>query len=118
MLVLLAGTVLAAVVGPVGFGRTGRGGLVNLPQLMPFGPPEFHRVAAPPLTFVRAAARVLGPVPILVPGVYDGAPELRLLLESGGVVGAFAAAVRNILFHHGRPGTVTRLATARTESDR
>lgn len=68
MLVLLAGTVLAAVVGPVGFGRAEGGGLVNLPQLMPFGTPQFNPLAAPPLTFIRAATRALGSLPVLVSG--------------------------------------------------
>ncbi|MGW0551221.1 uracil-xanthine permease family protein [Streptomyces altiplanensis] len=55
-------------------------------------------------TFVCAVAIALGLLPILVPGVYGGfAPGVRILLESGVAVGAFVAAVLNILFHHVRP---------------
>ncbi|MFD0366923.1 uracil-xanthine permease family protein [Streptomyces sp. NPDC059071] len=70
-------------------------------------------------TFVCAVALALGLLPILVPGVYAGfPPNLRILLESGVAVGAFVAAVLNVLFHHVRPGVVARLAAGRTESDR
>ncbi|MET9294887.1 uracil-xanthine permease family protein [Streptomyces sp. NPDC003077] len=70
-------------------------------------------------TFVCAVALGIGLLPILVPGVYDGfPPNVRILLESGVAVGAFVAAVLNVLFHHVRPGIVARLTTARTESDR
>ncbi|MFH8369834.1 uracil-xanthine permease family protein [Streptomyces sp. NPDC018031] len=70
-------------------------------------------------TFVCAVALALGLLPILVPGVYGGfPPNVRILLESGVAVGAFVAAVLNVLFHHVRPGIAARLATARTESDR
>ncbi|MCT4352213.1 uracil-xanthine permease family protein [Streptomyces sp. Je 1-79] len=81
-------------------------------------------------TFVCAVALALGLLPILVPGVYGGfPPNVRILLESGVAVGAFVAAVLNILFHHVRPGVMARLAdagrtrtspsaTTRTESDR
>ncbi|MFC9294834.1 uracil-xanthine permease family protein [Streptomyces sp. NPDC057011] len=70
-------------------------------------------------TFICAVALALGLLPILVPGVYGGfPPNVRILLESGVAVGAFVAAVLNILFHHVRPGIAARLATARTESDR
>ncbi|MER7521201.1 uracil-xanthine permease family protein [Streptomyces sp. NPDC126499] len=70
-------------------------------------------------TFVCAVALALGLLPILVPGVYAGfPPNLRILLESGVAVGAFTAAVLNVLFHHVRPGLAARLATRRTESDR
>ncbi|WP_418961548.1 uracil-xanthine permease family protein [Streptomyces tritici] len=70
-------------------------------------------------TFICAVALALGLLPILVPGVYAGfSPNLRILLESGVAVGAFVAAVLNILFHHVRPGVVARLAGTRTEGDR
>ncbi|GAA3389235.1 uracil-xanthine permease family protein [Streptomyces roseoviridis] len=70
-------------------------------------------------TFVCAVALALGLLPILIPGVYAGfPPNLRILLESGVAVGAFTAAVLNLLFHHVRPGLAARLATRRTESDR
>ncbi|MFI8962626.1 uracil-xanthine permease family protein [Streptomyces sp. NPDC053493] len=72
-------------------------------------------------TFVVAVALALGLLPILVPGVYGGfPPNVRILLESGVAVGAFVAAVLNVLFHHVRPGVVARLspAPARAESDR
>ncbi|MFG2623037.1 uracil-xanthine permease family protein [Streptomyces sp. NPDC048507] len=69
-------------------------------------------------TFVCAVALALGLLPILVPGVYAGfPPNLRILLESGVAVGAFTAAVLNLLFHHIRPGIAARLTAARTESD-
>jgi uracil-xanthine permease len=69
-------------------------------------------------TFICAVALALGLLPILVPGVYGGFPaNVRILLESGVAVGAFVAAVLNILFHHVRPAVVARLATSRTESD-
>ncbi|GLX21671.1 nucleobase:cation symporter [Streptomyces lavendulae subsp. lavendulae] len=61
--------------------------------------------------FVCAVALALGLLPILVPGVYAGLPSgARILLESGVAVGAFTAAVLNVLFHHVRP----RLSAART----
>ncbi|WP_246095019.1 uracil-xanthine permease family protein [Streptomyces roseicoloratus] len=70
-------------------------------------------------TFVVAVALALGLLPILVPGVYGGfPPNARILLESGVAVGAFVAAVLNILFHHVRPAVVGRLSALRTESDR
>lgn len=80
-------------------------------------------------TFICAVALALGLLPILVPGVYGGfPPNLRILLESGVAVGAFVAAVLNVLFHHVRPGLAARLApapatatadaTTRTEGDR
>ncbi|MFE0924637.1 uracil-xanthine permease family protein [Streptomyces mutabilis] len=70
-------------------------------------------------TFICAVALALGLLPILVPGVYGHfPPNVRILLESGVAVGAFVAAVLNILFHHVRPGVAARLTTARTESDR
>ncbi|MBT2439182.1 purine/pyrimidine permease [Streptomyces sp. ISL-36] len=70
-------------------------------------------------TFICAVALALGLLPILIPGVYAGfSPNLRILLESGVAVGAFVAAVLNVLFHHIRPGIAARLTTSRTESDR
>ncbi|WP_437097817.1 uracil-xanthine permease family protein [Streptomyces flavidovirens] len=55
-------------------------------------------------TFICAVAIALGLLPILIPGVYGGfPPSVRILLESGVAVGAFVAAVLNILFHHVRP---------------
>lgn len=70
-------------------------------------------------TFICAVALALGLLPILVPGVYAGfPPSLRILLESGVAVGAFVAAVLNILFHHIRPGVAARLVTSCTEADR
>ena len=70
-------------------------------------------------TFVVAVALALGLLPILVPGVYGGfPPNARILLESGVAVGAFVAAVLNILFHHVRPGVAARLSTFRAESHR
>ncbi|MEV7728913.1 uracil-xanthine permease family protein [Streptomyces sp. NPDC087917] len=69
-------------------------------------------------TFVCAVALALGLLPILIPGVYANfPPNLRILLESGVAVGAFTAALLNILFHHIRPGLAARVAAARTESD-
>ncbi|MEU6281030.1 solute carrier family 23 protein [Streptomyces sp. NPDC047028] len=48
-----------------------------------------------------AVALALGLLPILVPGVYDGFPSgARILLGSGVAVGAFTAALLNIVFHH------------------
>ncbi|MFE1955632.1 uracil-xanthine permease family protein [Streptomyces sp. NPDC059524] len=258
MLGLLAGTALAAATGAIDFGQAAGGGLVNVPQLMPFGTPQFNLVAALPLmlyslasmaeatgqtvinaeavgkeidrrtdvpktvrgdaltslvggffglplivtsgenigivrvtgvrsrfvtaaagavlivigflapvtraisvipsavvggtamvvfavitvlgiqmlgrsdldrhssTFICAVALALGLLPILVPGVYGGfPPNVRILLESGVAVGAFTAAVLNVLFHHVRPGIAARLSNStpvsgsvRTESDR
>ncbi|MFI9151434.1 solute carrier family 23 protein [Streptomyces sp. NPDC053367] len=70
-------------------------------------------------TFICAVALALGLLPILVPGVYAGfPPNLRILLESGVAVGAFVAAVLNLLFHHIRPGIAARPATSRTETGR
>lgn len=69
-------------------------------------------------TFICAVALALGLLPILIPDVYRGfPPNVRILLESGVAVGAFVAAVLNILFHHVRPAVVARFTT-RTESDR
>ncbi|GAA3756206.1 uracil-xanthine permease [Spinactinospora alkalitolerans] len=55
-------------------------------------------------TFICAVAVALGLLPILVPGAYATfPPNARILLESGVAVGAFTAAVLNILFNHVRP---------------
>ncbi|MGX1885165.1 uracil-xanthine permease family protein [Streptomyces sp. NPDC055287] len=64
-------------------------------------------------TFICAVAIALGLLPILIPGVYGGfAPGVRILLESGVAVGAFVAAVLNILFHHVRPRLTRKPAPA------
>lgn len=50
---------------------------------------------------ICATALALGLLPILVPGIYDQfPPNVRILLDSGVAVGAFVAAVLNVLFHH------------------
>ncbi|MFE5732983.1 uracil-xanthine permease family protein [Streptomyces sp. NPDC056528] len=70
-------------------------------------------------TFVCAVALALGLLPILVPGVYGGfPPNVRILLESGVAVGAFVAAVLNVLFHHVRPRFGARPTTPRAGGDR
>ncbi|WP_274565188.1 uracil-xanthine permease family protein [Streptomyces spiramyceticus] len=56
MLGLMAGTALAFVLGSVDFGRAAEGGLVNVPQLMPFGSPEFNLIAALPLMLYSLAS--------------------------------------------------------------
>ncbi|WP_078987653.1 uracil-xanthine permease family protein [Streptomyces sp. XY332] len=56
MLGLLAGTVLAAVLGAVDLGRAAQDGLVNAPQLLPFGSPRFSLVAALPLMLYSLAS--------------------------------------------------------------
>lgn len=56
MLGLLAGTALAAVTGAIDAGQLSGGQLVNLPQLMPFGTPEFNLVAALPLMLYSLAS--------------------------------------------------------------
>lgn len=56
MLGLIAGTALAFVLGSVDFGRAAEGGLVNVPQLMPFGSPEFNLIAALPLMLYSLAS--------------------------------------------------------------
>lgn len=54
-------------------------------------------------TFICAVSLALGLLPILVPGVYGSLPSgPRILLESGVAVGAFTAALLNVLFHHPR----------------
>ncbi|MGW2419610.1 uracil-xanthine permease family protein [Streptomyces sp. NPDC001709] len=56
-------------------------------------------------TMTCAVALSLGLLPILVPGVYAGFPsDVRILLESGVAVGAFVAAVLNVVFHHQNNG--------------
>ncbi|WP_374727574.1 uracil-xanthine permease family protein [Haloactinomyces albus] len=50
---------------------------------------------------ICAVALALGLLPILVPGIYDQFPaNVRILLDSGVAVGAFVAAVLNVVFHH------------------
>nr|WP_244375476.1 solute carrier family 23 protein [Streptomyces ficellus] len=56
MLGLIAGTVLAVVMGGVDFGTAAEGGLLNLPQALPFGSPEFNLVAALPLMLYSLAS--------------------------------------------------------------
>ncbi|MCT9093589.1 uracil-xanthine permease family protein [Streptomyces sp. ASQP_92] len=73
-------------------------------------------------TFICAVALALGLLPILVPDVYQGFPStVRILLESGVAVGAFVAAVLNVLFHHVGPALAARLSVRpelRTEGNR
>ncbi|MFD3695369.1 uracil-xanthine permease family protein [Streptomyces sp. NPDC058646] len=56
MLGLLAGTALAALLGSIDLGRAADGGLLTLPQLMPFGSPQFNLVAALPLMLYSLAS--------------------------------------------------------------
>ncbi|WP_308344539.1 solute carrier family 23 protein [Streptomyces sp. ISL-94] len=56
MLGLLAGTALAAFLGAVDLGRATDGGLLTVPQLMPFGSPQFNLVAALPLMLYSLAS--------------------------------------------------------------
>lgn len=50
---------------------------------------------------ICAVALAVGLLPILVPGIYDQFPaNARILLDSGVAVGAFTAAVLNVVFHH------------------
>ncbi|PRH77077.1 permease [Streptomyces solincola] len=56
MLGLIAGTVLAFLLGGVDFGSAAEGGLVHLPQALPFGTPEFNVVAALPLMLYSLAS--------------------------------------------------------------
>ncbi|MEV4946497.1 uracil-xanthine permease family protein [Streptomyces sp. NPDC053755] len=56
MLGLLAGTVLAALLGHMDLARAADGGLVSLPQLMPFGSPQFNLLAALPLMLYSLAS--------------------------------------------------------------
>ncbi|MFD9407590.1 uracil-xanthine permease family protein [Streptomyces sp. NPDC059989] len=56
MLGLLAGTALAALLGSIELGRAADGGLLTLPQLMPFGSPQFNLVAALPLMLYSLAS--------------------------------------------------------------
>ncbi|MFG3281548.1 uracil-xanthine permease family protein [Streptomyces sp. NPDC048111] len=73
-------------------------------------------------TFICAVALALGLLPILVPDVYRGFPStVRILLESGVAVGAFVAALLNVLFHHVGPALAGRLSVRpdlRTEGNR
>ncbi|MFF1357874.1 uracil-xanthine permease family protein [Streptomyces sp. NPDC058297] len=56
MLGLLAGTVLAAAVGAMDLGHVAGNSLVNVPQLMPLGSPEFNLLAALPLMLYSVAS--------------------------------------------------------------
>jgi uracil-xanthine permease len=56
MLGLLAGTVLAAVLGQLDPGRAAEGGLIGLPQTLPFGSPQFNLLAALPLMLYSLAS--------------------------------------------------------------
>ncbi|MFF7177218.1 solute carrier family 23 protein [Streptomyces sp. NPDC008121] len=56
MLGLLAGTALAALLGHMDLSRAAEGGLVSLPQLMPFGSPQFNLLAALPLMLYSLAS--------------------------------------------------------------
>ncbi|MGW0466627.1 uracil-xanthine permease family protein [Streptomyces sp. NPDC003027] len=56
MLGLLAGTALAAVLGHIDAGGAPDGGLVSLPQLLPFGSPQFNLLAALPLMLYSLAS--------------------------------------------------------------
>ncbi|MET9426537.1 uracil-xanthine permease family protein [Streptomyces sp. NPDC003036] len=56
MLGLIAGTVLAFALGSVDFSRAAEGGLVSLPQALPFGSPEFNLIAALPLMLYSLAS--------------------------------------------------------------
>src|SRR3954454_12394841 len=50
---------------------------------------------------IAAAAFAVGLLPILIPGFYDKFPgDLRILLGSGVAMGAFVAAILNVVFHH------------------
>ncbi|MFB7595278.1 uracil-xanthine permease family protein [Streptomyces sp. NPDC056160] len=66
-------------------------------------------------TIVCAVALAVGLLPILVPDIYRGFPSgVRILLGSGVAVGAFAAALLNVLFHHVRPRLARTAAAAPT----
>ncbi|ORT58405.1 permease [Streptomyces sp. CB03238] len=56
MLGLIAGTVLAFLLGGVDFSAATEGGLLNLPQALPFGSPEFNLLAALPLMLYSLAS--------------------------------------------------------------
>ncbi|MET9950100.1 uracil-xanthine permease family protein [Streptomyces sp. NPDC006339] len=56
MLGLLAGTALAAALGHIGLDRATEGGLIGLPELMPFGSPQFNLLAALPLMLYSLAS--------------------------------------------------------------
>jgi xanthine/uracil permease len=50
---------------------------------------------------IAAVALGVGLLPILIPGFYDKFPgDVRILLGSGVAMGAFVAALLNIVFHH------------------
>jgi xanthine/uracil permease len=61
---------------------------------------------------LAAVAPGVGLLPILIPGFYDKFPgDVRILLGSGVAMGAFVAALLNIVFHHlGAPRPDARTA--------
>ncbi|MFF5973140.1 uracil-xanthine permease family protein [Streptomyces sp. NPDC012769] len=56
MLGLLAGTALAAALGHIDLDRAAEGGLFGLPELLPFGSPQFNLLAALPLMLYSLAS--------------------------------------------------------------
>ncbi len=56
MLGLVAGTVLAGFLGSIDLGRAAEGGLVSVPEVMPFGSPQFSLIAALPLMLYSLAS--------------------------------------------------------------
>lgn len=56
MLGLLAGTALAFLLGAVDFGGAAHGPLLNAPELLPFGSPQFNLLAALPLMLYSLAS--------------------------------------------------------------
>ncbi|MGP3981367.1 uracil-xanthine permease family protein [Streptomyces sp. KR80] len=56
MLGLVAGTVLAFLLGSVDFGLVAEGGLLHAPQLLPFGTPQFSLIASLPLLLYSIAS--------------------------------------------------------------
>ncbi|MCX5387249.1 uracil-xanthine permease family protein [Streptomyces sp. NBC_00083] len=56
MLGLIAGTVLALLLGDVSLGHLGEGGWIDMPRLMPFGTPTFDVLAALPLMLYSLAS--------------------------------------------------------------
>ncbi|MFD2121056.1 solute carrier family 23 protein [Streptomyces cirratus] len=54
-------------------------------------------------TFICAVSLALGLLPILIPGVYGSLPPARgSSSKAASSVGAFTAALLNVLFHHPR----------------
>jgi uracil-xanthine permease len=67
---------------------------------------DFHQQSN---MIIAAVAFAVGLLPILIPGFYDKFPgDLRILLGSGVAMGAFVAALLNVVFHHlgGQPADV------------